>query len=262
MGKPIIKWAGGKVQYVLTLRALMPEKFNTYYEPFLGGGAMFFNMTHQKNVISDLNADLINLYKCLQENYKAVWHFVQRLQPYQTEANYLSARDLFNSRPLDLSKQAALFLYLNKIGYNGLYRVNKANVFNVPYGDGKYKTVATMEDLRECSERLQQATILNTSYEKLTPRSGDFVFLDPPYSKIKKSSFTSYTASEFSQVKLIQYCTKLTENSVQWMQTNADTSEIRELYKDCNITPLLERRSINSKGDGRSAVKCLIIRNY
>jgi DNA adenine methylase len=262
LGKPIIKWAGGKAKYVSTLQALLPEKFDTYFEPFLGGGAMFFSMTHEKNVISDLNSDLVNLYKCLQENWSAVWHFVQRLQPYQNEQNYLSSRALFNSKPLDLSKQAALFLYLNKVGYNGLYRVNKAGEFNVPYGDGKPKTIATPEDFRAASERLQQATILNTSYEKLTLRSGDFVFLDPPYSKVNKTSFTSYTSSEFSQVKLIQYCTQLTTNGVQWMQTNADTPEIRELYKDCNLTPLLEHRSINSDGNGRNPIKCLIIRNY
>jgi DNA adenine methylase len=163
-------------------------------------------------------------------------------------------------------KRASRFIYLNRVCFNGLYRVNSKGQFNVPMGDYKNPLICDKENLRSCSEALQKKTILRVSYSESVPGNGDFVYFDPPYAPLTKTSdFTSYNATGFTfedQVLLRDYCIALGDRGVKWMLSNSSAPMILDLYRDFNVELVDAKRCVNSKGDRRGNVKEIIVRNY
>ena len=187
--KPILKWVGGKGRMLGTIKSLMPSTFNKYHEPFIGDGALFFSTQPNNAIISDANWHLINFYKSITNNLDIVLYFLESSELRNTEELYYQARKAFNSNNPYPEQNAALFYYLNRTCFYGLYRVNKAGQFNVPYG--RYKTYKVNENaLQNASKALQNTIIKHCSYIDIMPSKGDFIYLDPPY----HSTFEAPTA--------------------------------------------------------------------
>lgn len=271
---PFVKWAGGKRQIMNQLLEYKPKKFKHYFEPFVGGGALFLQLMPNHATINDSNKDLICVYKCLRNNklFKKFYNACKEHEINHSEGYYYQIRDLdkkkaYKNYPIYL--KAARCIYLNKACFNGLYRVNSKGQFNVP--SGKYEKVHCFDD--ENIKRLhkyfnkRKPIILNKDFEEAvkTAKAGDFVYFDPPYDTLTKQSFTSYTTGGFDkkeQERLRDVVTALTKKGVFVMVSNANTPFINELYKDFNIHVIEAKRSINSKGEGRGKIEELIITNY
>jgi len=276
---PFIQWVGGKRSLLDKYAPIIPTEFNNYYEPFVGGGAMFYHLQSKygntkKYFLSDLNKELIQTYKTIatteyQEvvkilKYMSVRHckdFYYEIRNYDREEiaprRYKKLFDAIDV--LTPAEVAARFLYLNATCFNALYRVNGDNLFNVPLGNSLKKDISDNGLLRLCHDVLQDATITYQSYQDITPSAGDFVFLDPPYAPLSAtSSFTSYTSEEFGsqqQIELKEFCDKLNENGVKFMLANSNCEFIRDLYKDyTQYTFALDRR-LNCKAEGRKQVE-------
>lgn len=270
--KPVIKWVGGKSQLTQKIREMLPDKFETYYEPFLGGAAVLLDLNPTNAVVNDINPELINMYIQVRDNVEEV---INHLTTYDNQHEiwsdskdyYYRVRGFFNTElGTNTVQQAARFIYLNKHCFNGLYRVNKRGEFNVPFNGKLSGWSADPDLLRELSSRLQNMCILNTDFETavLDASVGDFIFFDSPYVPITATTFTDYTKEGFSyedHVRLAKVFKDLTNRGCYCMLTNHDTPLIRELYKDYKIEVVDVRRSINRKGDGRTG-KEVIITNY
>lgn len=290
--KPFVKWVGGKGQLVEQLEKMLPvngERVLTKYaEPMIGGGALFFNILSKysfKNLyISDINAELINAYKTIQKDVESL---IDKLYQFQTtfvpmDENgrkyfYYNIRDRFNHMVLDDStsvEKAACFIFLNKTCFNGLYRVNKKNEFNVPMGAYKNPAICDADNLRNIHNALQHVTIVCGDYSLCEDYvDGDtFVYLDPPYRPISNTSnFTSYTVDAFDdseQKRLAEFIDKLNKKGAKIVLSNSDPQNINpddkffeELYKAYTINKVEAVRAINSKGDGRGRIKELLICN-
>lgn len=265
--KPFIKWAGGKSQLLPTISKYLPKKeqIGRYFEPFLGGAALFFHLQHPNSFLSDSNAELVELYKVVQEN---VEELIRALKVHKNEHDYFyKIRSQF---PSDLSpiQRAARFMYLNKTCFNGLYRVNSNGQFNVPFGKYKNPLISNPEGLRAASLALKNTKILNHSFESILSRAKttDFIYFDPPYDPLTKtSSFTSYTVDKFGeeeQTRLANVYKELTDRGCMAMLSNSDTPLIRELYKDFDIKEIQASRAINSNPNGRGKITELLIINY
>ncbi len=267
--RPFIKWAGGKRQIVDDLVRKMPSKFRRYHEPFIGAGALFFNIDFKNSYISDINEELINLYMVIRDK---VDDLIEDLKKHKNTERYF-----YKIRHVDRTEEypewsdiqrASRFIYLNKTCFNGLYRVNSKGQFNAPYGFYKNPKILDEDNLRQCSLKLQEAEIVCGSYEDVLKkaRKGDFVYFDPPYMPLSKtSSFTGYTRDGFShadQVKLMNLCSQLNKKGVQFMQSNSHNEFILELYKDFNVYETQAIRAINCKGDKRGKIPEVIITNY
>jgi DNA adenine methylase len=275
MAKPFIKWAGGKKVILKTLVENLPKRSITdYYEPFAGGGALFFSIRNSDIVsancfLNDINKPLINTYRQIRDNLDEVIDYL-KLYKYDFEAYYLR-RKLFSENKLENnSLQAARFIYLNKCGFNGLYRENKKGEFNVPFGKYSKVNICDEKTLREASGALQgnvylSSTSFNKVFENITNPDGTFVYFDPPYYKEKGNSFTNYTGYGFDvedQVLLKNCVDFLSCGGVSVMISNSDTMFIRELYKGYNLIEVVSRRSINRDGSNRKPKTELLIRNY
>lgn len=272
---PFVKWAGGKTQLLDKLHSHMPVKFNNYFEPFVGGGSFFFNISPSKATINDFNSELMIAYKCIQdnENFKRLKNELLEYEKNHSESFYYQIRELDrepNFLDLPVYERAARMIYLNKSCFNGLYRVNSKGFFNVP--SGRKKKVVTFDEdnfdfLREYF-RKNDITILNGDFEEATKSAiaGDFVYFDPPYDVIEnKNSFTSYAKNDFGkdeQIRLAMLYKKLSASGVFVMLSNHNTAFINELYKGFNIHVVNAKRMINSKADGRGDVEEVIITNY
>ena len=272
--KPFLKWAGGKGQLLDRLSQLIPTKFNDYFEPFLGGGAMFFYLINQnliqKNVyLSDINADLINVYKCLQTNPKLV---LTKLLCHKE--NYMKDRTTYyytlrGTRFNDEFERAAQFVTLNKTCYNGLYRVNRTGMFNVPMGRYKKPLIFDPLNLEYVSAALNvvDVKIECTSYGNILQSESrrDFVYLDPPFSPMSRTSnFTAYTAEGFNatdQKNLAKVFKALNNRKCKVVLSNSDTELVRELYERFEIATVPTRRSINCNSARRGGSTELIITN-
>jgi len=196
--RPFLKWVGGKRQLVPELMRHVPAKFGTYHEPFVGGGALFFALLPDDATISDLNKRLVRTYRGVCNSVDDVIELLKSC-PYDREF-YYRTREL-DADALQNHELAAWFIYLNKTGFNGLYRVNKSGGFNVPFGRHTNPTICDEPNLRACSAALQRARTLNTGFEAVLERAnpGDFVYFDPPYVPLSAtSSFTSYTSDGFT----------------------------------------------------------------
>ena len=266
---PFLKWAGGKSQLLPELRKRLPKSWNRYFEPFIGGGALFFDVQPEQANLSDVNEELINAYRVVQTD---VERLIRELKKHEhSEAYYYELRDAdrlkYYARWSPV-RRASRLLYLNKTCFNGLYRVNSHGYFNVPFGQYKNPRVCDPEMLRACSRVLQNTTLSVGSFEEVAFRAkaGDFVYFDPPYAPISKTSaFTAYARRGFGeelQVELRDVCDELTKRGVHFMLSNSHTELIMGLYKNYPIDVVFASRAINSQGSGRGKVREVIVTNY
>ena len=270
--KPILKWAGGKRQILPYLLQYIKD-FNNYYEPFAGGLALLIELYNRgrikKAIISDINKDLINLYEIIKEKPYELISAIKEIPFKNNKDDYYQARKLFNS--LELHKnvsRAALLLYLNRHGYNGLYRVNSKGEFNVPFGRYNNPSLPDEEDIIKFHEMLKSCEILNLDFEDAvrSAQRSDFVYFDPPYMPLNETSyFTDYTSGGFSeqeQKRLASVFKKLSNKGVYVMQSNSNNEFIRQLYAEYNIVEIEARRNINSNASKRGPIKELLVLNY
>ena len=268
--KPFIKWAGGKTQLLPEILSRLPKSYNNYFEPFLGGGAVFFALNPKKAFLSDLSKDLITTYKVIKNDYEALANELSNYE-YNEEFYYklrAQDRDKENYEKLSNLKVAARFIYLNKTCFNGLYRVNSKGEFNVPFGKYKNPSLFKIENLKACSNALESTELNTASYlETLKEiKKDDLVYLDPPYSPLNKtSSFTSYTKDGFNndkQKELRDFCIEVDKIGAKFILSNSYNTLILELYKDFKIETIKAKRAINSKANKRNSINEVIVRNY
>ena len=290
--KPFLKWAGGKTQLINDIQKALPkefikQKFN-YIEPFVGSGAVLFWMLNnfpkiEKAIINDINSDLTNTYKEIAKNPKELISILEQFQnEYHLLENnsenkkdyYLNKRENFNSRKFSNTEQAALFIFLNRTCFNGLYRVNRNNKFNVPIGSYKRPTICDVENILAVSESLKKVEILTGDYQQtieLAERPALFYF-DPPYKPLSKtSSFNSYSKDDFNddeQIRLRDFCKKLDSLNHHWILSNSDLKGkdindnfFDDLYSDFNIQRIEAKRSINANPEKRGKLTELLITN-
>lgn len=270
---PIVKWVGGKRQLIDELKKYTPNKFNTYFEPFFGGGANLFTLQPKNAVINDLNKDLIVTYLVIKNNVDELIEKLKEHESKNTEEYFYKIRDLDRKRTYrklsDVDKAARL-IYLNKTCYNGLFRVNSLGQFNTPYGKYKNPNIVNEQTLRAVSTYFNNNNIkiLSGDFEDaLTEaKEGDFVYLDPPYDPISDtSSFTGYNEGGFNkeeQERLKQVCDNLNKRKVKFLLSNSNTLFINTLYKDYDIIIVKAKRSINSNATKRGEVEEVLIKNF
>ena len=268
--RPIVKWAGGKTQLLDRLKDRMPKKYGSYYEPFIGGAALLLNIQPKKASINDINTELINTYTQIRDDAPSVKTLLKYLDDNHTgEEYYYQKRDEFNikiqNKEYD-SYMAALFIYLNKHCFNGLYRVNSKGLFNVPYNNKDKGKSFDEENIDSLSEYLKNVKMMNGDFETCAKKAkiGDFVFFDSPYAPLNPTSFESYTKEGFSKQdheRLANLFKELDKKGVYCMLTNHNTELINELYKDYNIEVVAVKRMINSKASNRKGEE-VIITNY
>ena len=291
--KPFVKWAGGKGQLLSEIDKFLPDILKdmqfTYIEPFVGGGAVLFWILQKhpnikKVIINDINTDLTNAYKTIKENVEAL---ILTLRKWEVEYHslkdeleekkeyYYSKRTQFNSRKSDKTTQAALFIFLNRACFNGLYRVNRKNKFNVPIGSYKTPMICDKDNLRAVSRVLQKVTILNDDFEETLKYAENetLFYFDPPYKPLSNtSSFNSYAKDEFNdkeQIRLANFCEKINFLGYQWVLSNSDVKGknpndnfFDELYSKFAIKRVLARRNINSNPNKRGELTELLIANF
>ena len=266
---PIVKWAGGKTKLLPELLKRMPDNFGRYYEPFLGGGALYFRLGVAPAFLGDTNSALISMYSTVRDSVRFVVNRLRRHRACHSAEHYNNVRGWFNSHSVGATTvdRAAAFIYLNKTCFNGLWRVNAAGDFNVPMG--RYKNPPILDEVGLCaaSNALQGARLMNTGYHETIASAtrGDFIYFDPPYDPVSASSnFASYAASGFDrsdQEQLEERVRQRVLKGCKVMLSNSDTPFVRKLYRNrCfTIHTVTCDRSINSKGDKRGAVNELII---
>lgn len=263
--RPFLKWAGGKTKLLPDLYARLPERFGRYFEPFLGGGALFFALQPGASSLSDVNLDLVQVYEVVRDQVDAL---VEELEGYVYERAFyydMRAEDPCQMTPV---KRAARMLYLNRTCFNGLYRVNKKGRFNVPFGRYKAPVICQEDRLREASRALEGHEIRRVDYRQAvaSAQAGDLVYFDPPYHPVSSTaSFTAYTGARFDesdQRALADLLAELTERGVSCMLSNSDTPFTRELYRDFRVDIVTAPRRISRNARGRGEVRELIVRNY
>lgn len=264
--RPILKWAGGKRSLVPRILRELPARIHTYYEPFVGGAAVFLALAEagrfERAVITDKNAELVNLYRVVQGDVDKLLGKLQALQARTSEAEYYEIRA---SRPRADVDRAARFIYLNKTGYNGLYRVNSSGGFNVPYGRYKRPKIHDPARLRAMAQALRGVKIETSDFEDScrAAKPGDAIYLDPPYLPVSKTaSFAAYHAEAFGLTehqRLARAFARLAERGVCAVLSNSDTPQTRELYRSFKPAGVQVRRPINSVASRRGAVSELLV---
>jgi DNA adenine methylase len=269
--QPFLKWAGGKRQLWPFIKNYLPEKFGTYYEPFLGAGAVLFSLQPSKAVVNDINTELINCYEIIKT---LSLDLIQDLQKHtNTEEYFYKIREADRKSSFaDLSnvERASRVIYLNKTCYNGLFRVNRNGQFNAPFGDYKNPNIVNSEVIKAVSRYLNSndITILNGDFKNALSdaKRGDFIYLDPPYDPLSStSSFTGYSLEGFGkneQQRLKDLFEELTLKGCLVMMSNSSTPYIYELYQEYNIIKVPASRNINSNGEERRKIEELLILNY
>jgi DNA adenine methylase len=261
--RPIMKWAGGKTQLIPDLEKYIPKSFSRYIEPFVGGGALFFHLQPRYAVIGDSNPELINLYRTVAEDPEAV--HLSLLQLPIGESSYYRIRAI-DARTLSAVEAAARTLYLNRCGFNGLFRVNKRGEFNVPYGKSSRPSYPSLSNLRSASRALARSEIIHSGYLELLQtkaRNGDFVFLDPPYLPIGRySDFKRYTSEQFYEDdhrELAAEVKRLSDIGCDVVLTNSNHELVHELYGECEIHIVNTKRNINGRGDRRRGQDVIVV---
>lgn len=273
--KPFVKWAGGKRQIIDKLLKLVPVEYNTYYEPFVGGGALLFELSPKEAVINDSNKELMNVYKTIStdKGYEETLKLLNAYEKKHDEAFYYKIRNIDKDKnkfaKLNDYERAARTIYLNKACFNGLYRVNSKGEFNVPFNkklkintyDGQNMTLAYVYF------QTNKITMLSTDFEEAVKdaKKGDFIYFDPPYDSENDDTFNSYTEEGFGkeeQRRLAKLYKDLSDRGCYVMLSNHNTTLINELYKYYNIHVINAKRNINSKGEKRGSVEEVIITNY
>lgn len=270
MAVPVVKWAGGKRQLIPDITKRLPEQIGTYYEPFFGGGALYFTLSPKKAVINDFNSQLVNVYMQIKEHPDLVIDNLNILQAgYNSlpddaskSTYYFDKRTDFNgyiSNDTFTVESAALFIFLNKAGFNGLYRVNSSGLFNVPPAHRKNVNVFNADNIIEVSHLLKKTKILQGDFESACKgvKKGDLVFFDSPY----YDTFDTYQAGGFSEkdhIRLARLFKKLSDKGVFCILTNSETDFIKDLYRDYNIDIVNVKRTINCDGNNRTGTEVII----
>ncbi len=276
MVRPLLKWAGGKRQLLHEIVEMIPPDFEKYWEPFMGGAALFFAIAQntrwvdQEYVLSDINPDLCLLYNTVKDRPVELIEYLESLEFRNNSADYYEARSTFNSttgknNPVEKS---GLLLYLNRHCFNGLYRVNSKGEFNVPFGSYISPKIPSRDHIIGASECLNKSVILNDDFQSVLSKvkKHDFVYLDPPYEPLSSSSsFTAYSSKGFdrnNQLRLSHVLKELDRKGVNFLLSNSGNSFLKELYDDFHIKTVEARRNINSVGSKRGTVKEILVTNY
>jgi len=283
--KPFVKWVGGKGQLIPSIENELPKYLfensqMTYVEPFVGGGAMLFwvlkNTKVKKVIINDINPDLTKAYSVVKNN---VNDLILKLKQFQQEYDCLSTitkrtdyflanREKYNTKTIDNVANTALFIFLNKTCFNGLYRVNSLGKFNVPFGKYEKPIICNENTLLADSELLQKVEILNGDFEQTLDYAGEnaFFYFDPPYKPISKTSkFNSYAKEMFDdseQIRLKNFSDNLNNRGSYWLLSNSDNIFFHNLYSEYKIDKVWANRAVNCKGNGRGKLTELLIKNY
>ncbi|SHH74508.1 DNA adenine methylase [Clostridium grantii] len=298
--KPFLKWAGGKTQLLEQLQENYPDKLKNgevkkYIEPFIGGGAVFFSLVSQYNfeqvILNDINEEVILTYKVIQNNVEELIEYLLKVENEYLESEmekkeeiFYGHREAFNKEKLEIDYEnyseqwishAARMIMLNKTCFNGLYRLNRKGLYNVPFGKRKSVTICDFDNLRAVSEALEGVTFVTGDFENLTEYidKGSFVYLDPPYRPLSNTaSFTDYSKVSFndeSQIRLAEWTKLLDSRGALFMLSNSDPTNADEndkffddLYSDFTIDRVHASRMINSKGTGRGKVREILVKNY
>ncbi|MDA8144410.1 MAG: DNA adenine methylase [Thermoplasmatales archaeon] len=274
MIKPLLKWAGGKRQLIPHLMSLIPESFGTYFEPFFGGGALYFELRRRgllkRAVLSDTNNDLFNFYNVVMKKPLELCDALKSLSYGNVKEHYYQARELFNNTRIaeEPVMKSALLLYLNRHCFNGLFRVNSEGRFNVPFGNYNNPRIPDSDQILSVSEAFKDAVFKNEDFESAVSDAveGDLVYFDPPYMPVSRTSrFTDYTSNGFrgeDQIRLHKVAKELWDRGVYVIISNSSTDFLKEQYKDFNCREIMANRAINSIAGGRGTVPELNITNF
>lgn len=261
--RPLLRWAGGKRRLRTQILSIFPSEFKSYHEPFIGGGAIFFSLAPKIGFISDLNEELINLYKVIRDNPRELYNSLRGQEI--SEDAYYQMRSYNPRTPLNKAKR---FLYLNKTCFNGLYRVNKSGKFNVPYGHRTNIDFGSLEHFLSLSCILQECTIDTSDFEVVrSAEQGDLVYFDPPYTVMhNENGFIEYNKKIFSwedQIRLKNLVVELTEKGVMVVVSNAHHESIADLYNEFKIHEVYRSSTISGRNESRSSkVAEFLITNY
>ncbi len=270
---PVIKWVGGKRQLLNYLVKYMPKQYNTYFEPFVGGGAFLLELLPTHAVINDANAELINMYRVIKNQPQALIKQLMIHKENNSKDYYLKIREVDRTNQImkytDVQRAARL-MYMLRVDFNGMYRVNRKGQFNVPYGKYANPNIVNSDAICKLSEYFNYTniTILCGDFANAvkTAKRNDLVYFDPPYIPLTKtSSFTSYTANNFElddQKRLATTFFDLASKGVKVMLSNSDTALTRKLYANAHIHEVKANRMINSNGSKRGKISELIITSY
>ncbi|HEM5255576.1 TPA: DNA adenine methylase [Streptococcus suis] len=271
--QPFTKWTGGKRQLLPVIKSLMPDNYNSYFEPFIGGGAVFFELIPKKAIINDFNSELINCYRQIKDNPQKLIELLTKHQENNSKEYYLELRAVDRDNRINKMtdvERAARIMYMLRVNFNGLYRVNSKNQFNVPYGRYKNPKIVDSELILSISQYLNKNNIeiLTGDFEKAIEDvgAGDFVYFDPPYIPLSETSaFTSYTHEGFSyeeQVRLRDVFRKLDKKGAYVMLSNSSSPLVEELYKGFNIHKVEAIRTNGAKASSRGKISEFIVTNY
>ncbi len=267
--RPFVKWAGGKRQIINRMDRFFPEEFDTYIEPFLGGGAIFFYLLPSKAILIDINPELINTYQVIQED---VVKLSESLKKHENEKEYYYKlrnidRNLEEFNKWSKIEKASRTIYLNRCCYNGLYRVNSKGQYNVPFGKYKNPNFCDEKNLWAVHEALKNVKIIQGGFERVLEfaEKGDFIYFDPPYHPLSETSnFTSYTKFDFgkeSQIRLFEVFKELDKKGCKLLLSNSYNEFIIKLYKDYKIVTINAKRAINSDASKRGKIKEVLVMN-
>lgn len=276
--KPFLKWVGGKRQLLPEIRDVMPQSsqsdrdnqgFQRYFEPFMGGAALFFDTQPKRAHLSDVNEELVNCYLCVRDTPEAL---IEALgHHYYDEDYYYHIRNLDRDQEayaaLSPIARAARLMFLNRAGFNGMYRVNSKGAFNVPFGRYSNPTIVNAPLIMAASRALSSAHISCSGYlhVEMAAEAGDFVYFDPPYMPLSKTAhFTRYAKDDFTyedQVRLAKTCQTLHDKGVRFVASNAYHEDVKALYQGFEIKEIKARRAINAKADGRQPISEALIYN-
>lgn len=273
--RPFLKWVGGKAQLLSQFEEYYPKDFNNYFEPFLGGGAVFFDLSPVTAHLNDVNTTLIAAYKNLKNKPNEIVRILKRLDAQYKKGNaeeqsalFYRVREKFNNLPISEIEKTAYLIFLNKTCFNGMYRENSSGGFNSPFGKYKKPPILDQENLFEVSKILKKVKLTALPFEKSLKNAikNDFIYFDPPYYPLSKTSnFTSYHKDSFTesdQLKLRNIFLDLDKRGCFVMLSNSCTGFIKDIYEGFRQEIVLANRSINCKASGRGKIKELLIMNY
>jgi DNA adenine methylase len=268
---PFVKWVGGKGKLRHALEALMPPgvELMRHVEPFMGGGALFFARGPERALLCDVNRDLVRTYEMVRDELNGVIRHLEKLSRGHGQERYYEVRERYNARSEQSpAERAAMFIYLNKTCFNGLYRVNRSGSFNVPMGRYTNPTILDRATLTAASQALRNAELRNVPFEALLSdaRPGDFIYMDPPYEPVSRTAnFTSYAMDGFSQDdqrRLRDVYRELDRRGAKLMLSNSDVPFIRELYRGFRIDTVQAPRAVSCDPSTRGPVSEVVVRNY
>ncbi|MEA2097578.1 MAG: DNA adenine methylase [Patescibacteria group bacterium] len=273
--RPFLKWVGGKKQIIPQIKQYIPRNYYRYFEPFIGGGALFFDLAPKKAYVNDINEILISVYRNIKFHPHKVVKKLEDLQKTFYAMNekerklyFYEIRNVFNEKEDSSLIKTTYLIFLNKTCFNGMYRENSKGQFNVPFGRYKNPKILDEKNILAVSKLLQKTTITNYSFEKAVKdaKEGDFIYFDPPYHPLTiTSNFTNYSNGGFNkedQMKLRDVCINLDKRNCFVMLSNSNTQFIREIYHGFNQKTVLAARIINCKASGRGKINELLIMNY